>query len=54
MAFCFSNIKYHMLENNKDQKWLGYVLMGIGILAFAALLLIEFFVIDSPTPLRPI
>lgn len=53
MAFCFSNIKYRMLENNKDQKWLDYMLIGIGIIVFVALLLVEFFVIDSPTPLLP-
>lgn len=53
MCYAFSNIKYHLLENNKDAKWISYVMIGTGLAVFIGLLVIELLVVDSKIPLTP-
>lgn len=51
ITYAFSNLKYHLLELEKDAKWLNYTLIGIGVAIFLGLLVIELFVVDSSCPL---
>lgn len=53
LSFALSSLKYNLLEYGKNEKWMNYAIVAIGIIVFLGLLAIELFVVDSKTPLLP-
>lgn len=53
LTYTMSNMKYHLVEYGRTGKAWDYTFAAFGIIIFIGLIMIEFLIVDSKTPLLP-